>query len=184
MLIRECGAHGYRVPPSHTVIGNQAYLAESEECSVGFSLRKHPLAGLFMFAIAAPGLSQAQPAMTRTVGPQKNGSVVASDNQLLTPAGTVVQLGSPVRAKAIAINPNKRTETAAVLLMNSAEPIIVFNTKTGQVIQRYVPVSSSFTNNTAGSFTGLTYNSCSAKTTRTASATSSRSPMSIRSRAR
>ena len=124
---------------------------------MAFSFRKHPLAGLFMLAIAAPALSHAQTAATRTVGPQKNGSIVASDNQLLTPAGTVVQLGSPVRAKAIAINPNKKTETAAVLLMGAAQPIIVFNTKTGAVVQRYVPVSASFTNNTAGSFTGLKY---------------------------
>ena len=111
-----------------------------------------------MLSLVAPSAVHAQAALTRTVGPQKNGAIVASDNQLLTPAGTVVQLGSPVRAKAIAINPNKQTETAAVLVMNSAQPIIVFNTKTGEVIQRYVPVNAAFANNTAGSFTGIAYN--------------------------
>src|SRR5690348_1481973 len=42
----------------------------------------------------------------RTVGPQQDGSIVASDNQTLTPAGRIIELGSPVRAKAIALNPN------------------------------------------------------------------------------
>jgi len=85
---------------------------------------------------------------------------VASDNQLLTPAGTVVQLGSPDVAKAVAVNPNHRTRTGAVLLMAAAQPIIVFSTTTGEVIQRYVPVTSNgttYTNNTHGSFTGVTY---------------------------
>ena len=35
----------------------------------------------------------------RTVGPQNDGSIVASDNQTLTPAGKIIDLGSPVRAK-------------------------------------------------------------------------------------
>ena len=85
---------------------------------------------------------------------------MASDNQLLTPAGTVVQLGSPDVAKAVAVNPNHRTRTGAVLLMAAAQPIIVFSTTTGEVIQRYVPVTSNgttYTNNTHGSFTGVTY---------------------------
>ena len=136
------------------------------------SFRKYPLAGLFALALAVPGWAApeapdpsppqvpAGPAATRTVGPQRNGSIVASDNQLLTPAGTVVQLGSPVVAKAVAVNPNHRTRTGAVLLMAAAQPIIVFSTTTGEVIQRYVPVTSNgttFTNNTRGSFTGVTY---------------------------
>ena len=75
----------------------------------------------------------------RTVGPQKDGSVVASDNQTLTPAGKIIELGSPVRAKAIALNPNVRTNSGAVLLMGSPQPIIVFNTATGQVLQRFIP---------------------------------------------
>jgi len=114
---------------------------------------------MLAIAIAAPGLANAQDVTTRTVGPQPNGSIVASDNQLLTPAGTLVDLGSPVVAKAVAINPNKNTNTAAVLLMSAAQPIIVFNVKTGEVIQRYIPTSTSFTSNSTGSFTGITYSS-------------------------
>ncbi|HEY3935966.1 MAG TPA: hypothetical protein VGL97_00930 [Bryobacteraceae bacterium] len=96
----------------------------------------------------------------RTVGPQNDGSIVVSDNQTLTPAGTVVQLGSPVRAKAIALNPNSKTRSGAVLLMASPQPVIVFNTVTGQVLQRFSPTivnGTAFTSNKAGSFTGITY---------------------------
>jgi YVTN family beta-propeller protein len=119
------------------------------------------LAVLLALIVAVPALAApAAESPTRTVGPQRNGSIVASDNQLLTPAGTVVQLGSPVVAKAAAVNPNHKTRTGAVLLMAAAQPIIVFSTTTGEVIQRYVPVTTdgtTFTNNTHGSFTGITY---------------------------
>ncbi|WP_428378102.1 bifunctional YncE family protein/alkaline phosphatase family protein [Lichenicoccus sp.] len=130
------------------------------------SLRKHPLVGVMALSLAAPGLAhgglaQAQTDQTtRTVGPQTNGSIVASDNQLLTPAGKVVQLGSPVVAKAVAVNPNPSTRSGAVLLMDAAQPVIVFDTKTGAVLQRYIPSAVSgttFTNNTTGSFTGISY---------------------------
>jgi YVTN family beta-propeller protein len=97
---------------------------------------------------------------TRTVGPQKDGSIVASDNQTLTPAGTIIELGSPVRAKALALNPNARTNTGAVLLMGSPQPIIVFNTATGQVLQRFLPTfmrGTETATSKAGSFTGITY---------------------------
>ena len=96
----------------------------------------------------------------RTVGPQKDGSIVVSDNQTLTPAGKIIELGSPVRAKSIALNPNGKTTSAAVLLMGSPEPIIVFNTATGQVLQRFIPAFMKGTESTsskAGSFTGITY---------------------------
>lgn len=86
----------------------------------------------------------------RTVGPQEDGSVVASDNQTLTPAGKIIELGSPVRAKAIALNPNVRTNSGAVLLMGSPQPIIVFNTATGQVLQRFTPSSMKGTESVPG----------------------------------
>ena len=125
------------------------------------SFRRHPFAGLFALAIVAPGLACAAPdPATRTVGPQKDGSIVASDNQLLTPAGTLVQLGSPVVAKAVAVNPRGQTKSGAVLLMDAAEPIIVFDTKSGQVLQRFIPGmvnGTTFTKNTTGSFTGISY---------------------------
>jgi YVTN family beta-propeller protein len=96
----------------------------------------------------------------RTVGPQQDGSIVASDNQTLTPAGKIIELGAPVRAKAIALNPDRMTHSAAVLLMGSPQPIIVFNTVTGQVLQRFIPTdpaAGSDKERSAGSFTGITY---------------------------
>lgn len=118
-------------------------------------------AGLLVSALlAAPWNVQAADDPNRTVGPQSDGSIVASNNQTLTPAGTIVDLGSPVRAKAIALNPNKKIKTAAVLLMGAAQPIIVFNTATGQVLQRFIPTAvdgTTFTSYKAGSFTGITY---------------------------
>jgi YVTN family beta-propeller protein len=96
----------------------------------------------------------------RTVGPQRDGSIVVSDNQTLTPAGKLIELGSPVRAKAIALNPNKAAHSAAVLLMGSPQPIIVFDTQTGQVLQRYLPGregTDPVKDRSAGSFAGIAY---------------------------
>ncbi|WP_428392928.1 bifunctional YncE family protein/alkaline phosphatase family protein [Lichenicoccus sp.] len=125
------------------------------------SFRKHPFAGLFALALVAPALANAAPdPSTRTVGIQKNGTIVASDNQLLTPSGTLVYLGSPVVAKAVAVNPKQHTRSGAVLLMDADAPVVVFNTKTGQVIQRYVPstgTGTSAASNKTGSFTGISY---------------------------
>ena len=133
--------------------------AEPKEFTVR-TYANRSLASVLAMVLAAPGCATAADTQTRTVGPQLNGSVVASDNQLLTPAGITVQLGSPVRAKAVAINPNGKTHTAAVLLMNAAEAVIVFDTRTGAVLQRYVPVSvsgSTYKNNPTGSFAGIAY---------------------------
>jgi YVTN family beta-propeller protein len=116
------------------------------------------------FLIALPALAGGQ--QDRTVGPQSDGSIVASDNQTLTPAGTLVPLGAPVRAKAIALNPNAKTRSAAVLLMGSPQPVIVFNTVTGQVVQRFTPTTVSgktFSADKAGSFTGIAYSADGAK---------------------
>ena len=127
----------------------------------GFGLR-----ALQILSIVGSGavLAQAQNSQTnnpsRTVGPQDDGSIVVSDNQTLTPAGKIIELGSPVRAKSIALNPNRKTNSGAVLLMGSPEPIIVFNTVTGQVTQRFLPRFMKGTESTtskAGSFTGITY---------------------------
>jgi YVTN family beta-propeller protein len=115
-----------------------------------------------IFLAAVSGLAQSPQAANpnRTVGPQPDGSVVASDNQTLTPAGTIIELGSPVRAKAIALNPRAGTNSAAVLLMGSPQPIIVFNTASGQVLQRFTPTfmkGAESATSKAGSFTGITY---------------------------
>jgi YVTN family beta-propeller protein len=113
---------------------------------------------------SAAVLAQAQNPQTsnpnRTVGPQNDGSIVVSDNQTLTPAGKIIDLGSPVRAKSLALNPNRKNNTGAVLLMGSPQPIIVFNTTTGQVAQRFLPRFMKGTESTtskAGSFTGIAY---------------------------
>lgn len=112
---------------------------------------------------ASEGRSKSQAdSSDRTVGPQDDGSIVASDNQTLTPAGKIVELGSPVRAKAIALNPNSATHSAAVLLMGSPQPAIVVDTATGQVLQRFTPADATAASPkdlTAGSFTGITYSS-------------------------
>jgi YVTN family beta-propeller protein len=133
-----------------------------------FSFRKHPLAGLFALALAAPAVAAtpSYPAatnLTRTVGPQPDGSYVVSSNQLLTPYGKMVSLGAPVSVKAIAQNPVVPNQ-AAVLLMDSDYPVAIINTKTGQVLQYFVPVitsgtgaSETYTNVSNGSFTGITY---------------------------
>src|SRR5579884_960854 len=122
---------------------------------------------LLLSALAAsPDSVQNADSPSRTVGPQNDGSIVASNNQTLTPAGHIVQLGSPVRAKAIALNPNSKTATAAVLLMGSPQPIIVFNTATCQVLQRFIPTivnGATFTSDKTGSFTGITYSADSSK---------------------
>jgi YVTN family beta-propeller protein len=114
--------------------------------------RNNYLAASIALALAGPTLGVAADQNTRTVGPQTDGSYIVSDNQRITPAGKLVDLGSPVRAKTVAVNPNLNTKTGAVMLMGASEPIIVFNTVTGEVIQRYTPPLDS-----SGSFTGLAY---------------------------
>jgi YVTN family beta-propeller protein len=96
----------------------------------------------------------------RTVGPQQDGSIVASNNQTLTPAGTILELGAPVRAKAIALNPNRTNPSAAVLTMGSPQPLIVFNPATGEIIQRFIPGDATTVpekDRSAGSFKGIAY---------------------------
>ena len=111
-------------------------------------------------ALLSASASHAADKPSRTVGPQSDGSIVASSNQTLTPAGTIVELGSPVRAKSVALNPITKTASAAVLQMGAAEPVTVFNVKTGRVLQRFIPTArrgTGFASNKAGSFTGITY---------------------------
>src|SRR5579859_7705572 len=110
------------------------------------------LAASVSLALAETALAGAADQSTRTVRLQNDGSYVVSNNQRISPAGKIVDLDSPVRAKAVAVNPSVKTNTAAVLLMGASEPIIVFNTVTGEVIQRYSPALDN-----SGSFTGITY---------------------------
>lgn len=110
--------------------------------------------------VALLGSAQAADNPVRTVGPQRDGSIVASSNQTLTPAGRIVDLGSPVVAKAIALNPGKKARSGAVLLMGAAQPVIVFDIGTGKVLQRFIPTSydeGKFSSDRTGAFTGITY---------------------------
>jgi YVTN family beta-propeller protein len=114
--------------------------------------RNNYLAASIALALSGATIAAANDQSTRTVGPQTDGSYIVSDNQRITPAGKLVDLGSPARAKAVAVNPNYGTKTGAVMLMGASEPIIVFDTVTGEVLQRYTPPT-----NNSGSFTGIAY---------------------------
>ncbi|MCL2451250.1 MAG: YncE family protein, partial [Polyangiaceae bacterium] len=104
---------------------------------------------LFAIPSIAPALEQGDFGPDRTVGPKSNGFIVASSAQNLTPAGSLVILGAPVRAKAVALNPTNNT--AAVLTMGAAEAVIVLDRTSGAIIQNYKDPSKT------GSFTGITY---------------------------
>ncbi|HTW45944.1 MAG TPA: alkaline phosphatase family protein [Acidobacteriaceae bacterium] len=131
------------------------------------------LAGLLSLGLSLPALAQSVPFPTYQVGENQNGTQgpdypstlskpwVASDGAILTPAGTQVYLGITTRAKAVALNPNTRTHTAAVLQMGAPQAVTIFNTKTGAVLQTYgVPYKKS-TGGTGydadGSQRGITY---------------------------
>jgi YVTN family beta-propeller protein len=124
-------------------------------------------AGLLFAPLAA---AQSVPFPTYQVGENKNGTQgpdypstlstpwVASNGQIITPAGTPVYLGIQTRAKAIALNPNTKTHTAAVLQMEAPQPVTVFDTRTGAVVQTYTPAwPTPYGPNSDGSSLGITY---------------------------
>jgi YVTN family beta-propeller protein len=117
--------------------------------------RMRPLAGVLAAGLTLPGLAAAQSKYYPTyfTGPQPNGSWVVSNGQIITPAGTQVNLGIQVRAKAIALNPNGKTHTAAVLTMGAAEAVEIFDTNTGNVLQDYI----TFGKDSSGSYSGIAY---------------------------
>ena len=110
-----------------------------------------PLFGLMSLGVSAPSYAQSHQYPTYQVGPQANGTYVMSTGQIVSPAGHVVMLGSPVRAKAVALNP-VNPNSAAVLDMGAAQAVQIVDTATGQVQQNYTPFGD-----TSGSFTGITY---------------------------
>jgi YVTN family beta-propeller protein len=119
-----------------------------------------PLAGMLAAGLSLPGLAAAQSVLypTYTVGPQPNGSFVVSDGKIITPAGTQVDLGIRVRAKAVAVNPNVGTHTAAVLTMGTSQSdgngaVEVFNTTNGVVLQDYITLGQ----DPSGSYSGISY---------------------------
>ena len=122
--------------------------------------RVSPLANLLAAALGSAALAAAQsnPYPTYFTGPQSNGSWVVSSGQVITPAGTQVNLGIRVRAKAIALNPNVASHTAAVLTMGTSTAdgngaVEVFDTNTGVVLQNYIP----FAKDPHGSYSGIAY---------------------------
>src|SRR5215472_2692582 len=122
--------------------------------------RLSPLANLLAVGLgsAALAVAQSNPYPTYFTGPQANGSWVVSSGQVITPTGTQVNLGIRVRAKAIALNPNVATHTAAVLTMGTSKAdgngaVAVFDTRTGNVLQNYIPLAT----DPSGSYSGIAY---------------------------
>src|SRR5579862_2558967 len=122
--------------------------------------RLGPLASLLAAGLGSVGLATAQsvPYPTYVTGPQPNGSWVVSSGQVITPAGTQVNLGIRVRAKAIALNPNVATHTAAVLTMGTSAAdgngaVEVFDTNSGAVLQNYLTSG----HDPSGSYSGISY---------------------------
>src|SRR5579862_4170250 len=116
------------------------------------------LASLLLMGLSVAALAQSVPFPTYTVGPQPDGSYVVSDGTIITPAGTQVNLGIRIRAKAVALNPTGN-HTGAVLTMgtspsNGNGAVEIFNTKTGAVLQSY---SSAGNTDSSGSEIGITY---------------------------
>ena len=112
-----------------------------------------PLAGLLATGLSVSAFAQSVPYPTYTTGAQPDGSFVVSSGQIITPAGKQVDLGIRVRAKAVALNPVANTHTAAVLTMGATQAVEVFDTKTGDVLQNYIPFGS----DAKGSFNGIAY---------------------------
>ena len=124
-------------------------------------MRMRPLAGLLAMGLGLPGIASAQSKYYPQyfTGPQPNGSWVVSSGQIINPAGQQVDLGIRVRAKAIALNPNLRTHTAAVLTLGTSTSdgngaVEIFDTKTGVVIQNFIPAGG---NDPSGSYSGIAY---------------------------
>src|ERR1017187_1276281 len=112
--------------------GGERYMSRKTSRDNSRINRLRPLASLLAAGLSLPALAAAQsvPYPTYETGPQPNGSWVVSSGQVITPAGKQVNLGNQVRAKAIALNPNVRSHTAAVLTLGASEAVEVFDTRT------------------------------------------------------
>ena len=116
--------------------------------------RLRPLAGLLAAGLAVPAIAApSDPYPTYVTGPQGAGTWVVGTGQIITPVGTQVDLGIRVRAKAIALNPNASSHTAAVLTMSGTQAVEIFDTQTGKVLQNYATLGADF----YGSFNGIEY---------------------------
>ncbi len=112
-----------------------------------------PVIGALALSLAAPALADPSVEFPNyTVGPQADGSAVASTAQILTPAGQQVDLGIQVRVKAVAVSP--AAPVAAVLTMGNSVAVQIVNLLTGMVTQTFTPSNP---NSFGGSFNGITY---------------------------
>ena len=123
--------------------------------------RLRPFASVLAAGLSCAGLAagQSKEYPKYVTGPQKNGSWVVSSGQVINPAGTQVNLGIRVRAKAVALNPNLKTHTAAVLTLGTSTSdgngaVEVFDTSTGVVLQNYSALGG---NDSSGSYSGIAY---------------------------
>ena len=127
--------------------------------------RLHLLAGLLATGLSVPALvGQSVPFPTYSPGENTSATTgptysqplskpwVVSDGAIITPAGTQVYLGITTRAKAVALNPNTSTHTAAVLQMGAPQAVTIFNTQTGAILQTYKPFGTK-----NGSSNGIAY---------------------------
>jgi YVTN family beta-propeller protein len=133
----------------------------------------HLLVGLLATGLTVPSfLGQSLPFPTYGVGANQSMTMgpnypstmpnpwVLGNGQIITPAGTPVYLGITTRAKAVALNPNSKTHTGAVLQMGARQAVTIFNTQTGAVMQNYSTpyLSSTQTkNDSSGSSVGISY---------------------------
>jgi YVTN family beta-propeller protein len=134
---------------------------------------KRLLICLVAAGLSVPALAQSVPFPTYTPGENTNATTgptysaplsnpwVVSDGTILTPAGIQVYLGITTRAKAIALNPNASTHTAAVLQMGAPQAVTIFNTQTGAVLQTfstpYVNSKGGTSYDSDGSQNGIAY---------------------------
>ena len=141
----------------------------SQETRNEFRMKRLPLlvgllVAMLSFTLFAAAQSQEFP--TYFPGENQNGTQgpnypstlpdpwVLGNGQIITPAGTQVYLSTTTRAKAIAVNPNTSTHTAAVLQMGAPQAVSIFNTQTGEVLQTY---SSAGGTDADGSGLGIAY---------------------------
>jgi YVTN family beta-propeller protein len=116
--------------------------------------RLRPLAALLAAGLTAPafaGPSTEYP--TYRAGPLGQHDWVLGNGQIVTPAGKQVTLGPRVRAKAVALNPDPKSHTAAILTMGASQAVEVFDTRTGVVLQNYNPSNG----DSSGSYSGIAY---------------------------
>src|SRR5215467_14565362 len=125
-------------------------MSDKSTCQRSRNSLFHVFAGLLAAGLSVPALmGQSAPFPTYAVGANKNMTTganyhgnlpapwVVSNGQIITPAGTQVYLGIRTRAKAVALNPNPKIHTAAVLQMGGPQAVTIFNTQTGAVVQTY-----------------------------------------------